>query len=765
MSKWTHLIRFRAVEDGQFHLGQLIDTSRDVGIDCLNGVEVKAFLINGDIFNGTVTNNILTVDHLLSPICREQCNYIRCLGLNYKDHAEEGGFPIPGELEVFTKPRTALTGPFPAAITIPKCAQDGTSDYEAELCVIIGKTGRDIPEDRALEYILGYTASNDVSARALQLAAKQWSFSKGLDNSCPIGPVLVSPSVVDDPQSLNIKAIYNSQTVQDGNTKDMIFSVKKQISRLSRGTTLEVGSIVLTGTPAGIGYFRKPRVSLENGGRIDIYIEKIGTLVNKNWSTLWKTLVIVNQGIFVITSVIPTMSIAPLTPIFMQQWQKSLTDVALLTGVTVILLGYCNFIIIPSCEIFGRRITILICAILNFGACIWQATATSYSSFLAARILAGTGASANESIMNVVVTDIYFLHERGKYVGSYFWCYFMGLFLGPIISGAVAEHVSFRIFFWACTGAQGLNIFGLLFFFPETRRLREQSPLSDVTISEEANGDNTKEEVSSGHAEYVSSPQARNLQTEVQGRGRPSRSQFSIFQRIDRTAWRSVVRHFFTPAYILFFPIIFWASMSMGSAANALLAVNILQSPGLAAPPYNFTPAQVGYANFALVAGGVLGLAVAGPWSDYVSQKATIRNKGIREPEMRLVSLSPFIVVVIAFGVGLQDKWPWPAIIIIGFGFVGIQVVAIPTITITYAIDCYRPISGEIMAIATVCKNSFGFGMTYFLNDWAIADGFVPPVMLLMVMTAGFTLVGMVALIFYGKSCRRRTRNSKVHSF
>ncbi|KAH7214358.1 hypothetical protein DER44DRAFT_713960 [Fusarium oxysporum] len=281
MTNWTHLIRFRAVEDGQVHLGQLVDTSRDVGIDCLNGVEVKAFLINGDVFNGTVTQNIFTVDHLLSPVSREQCNYIRCLGLNYRDHAEEGGFPIPDELEVFTKPRFALTGPYPAAVTIPRCAQDGTSDYEAELCVIIGKTGRDIPEDKALEYVLGYTASNDVSARSLQLAVKQWSFSKGLDNSCPIGPVLVSPSVIDDPQTLGVKAIYNGQTVQDGNTKNMIFSVRKQISSLSRGTTLEAGTVVLTGTPAGIGYFHKPRVSLEAGSLIEIQIEKIGTLVNK----------------------------------------------------------------------------------------------------------------------------------------------------------------------------------------------------------------------------------------------------------------------------------------------------------------------------------------------------------------------------------------------------------------------------------------------------------------------------------------------------
>lgn len=200
-------------------------------------------------------------------------------------------------MEVFTKPRSALIGPYPEAITVPKCAQDGTSDYEAELCIVIGKTGRDIPEERALDYILGCTASNDVSARNMQLATKQWSFAKGFDNSCPIGklnpeqgiksalthcsgPVLVSPSAIGDPQALGLKAIYNGRTVQDGNTENMIFSIRKQIASLSRGTTLEAGTIVLTGTPAGIGYFKKPRVVLEDGGKIEVCIEKIGTLVN-----------------------------------------------------------------------------------------------------------------------------------------------------------------------------------------------------------------------------------------------------------------------------------------------------------------------------------------------------------------------------------------------------------------------------------------------------------------------------------------------------
>lgn len=126
---------------------------------------------------------------------------------------------LPKAPILFTKPRTALNDPYPAVVPVPKVAQDGTSDYEAELALVIGKTGRDIPESEALDYVLGYTASNDVSARSLQMLTGQWSYSKGLDGSCPLGPVLVTKDAIPDPQVLGIKAIYNGTTVQDGNTK------------------------------------------------------------------------------------------------------------------------------------------------------------------------------------------------------------------------------------------------------------------------------------------------------------------------------------------------------------------------------------------------------------------------------------------------------------------------------------------------------------------------------------------------------------------
>ncbi|KAE8372292.1 hypothetical protein BDV26DRAFT_274430, partial [Aspergillus bertholletiae] len=278
---WTHLIRFIAVEDSQEHLGQLVDTTRDIGKDSLNGVEIAAYLIDGSIFDGRVSTTVMHVKQLLSPVTKEQCSYIRCLGLNYLDHAKEANMALPTDPVMFSKPRTALANPYPATINIPKCAQDATSDYEAELCVVIGKTGRDIPEEDALDYVLGYTASNDVSARTLQFATSQWSFSKGLDGSCPIGPVLVSSSVIKDPQTMFIKAIHNGTVVQNGHTKEMLFSIKKQISYLSQGTTLEAGTIFLTGTPAGIGFTREPRIVLKDGDEINVEIENIGTLVNK----------------------------------------------------------------------------------------------------------------------------------------------------------------------------------------------------------------------------------------------------------------------------------------------------------------------------------------------------------------------------------------------------------------------------------------------------------------------------------------------------
>ncbi|KAF3916324.1 hypothetical protein ABW21_db0204168 [Orbilia brochopaga] len=280
-ANWKRLIRFIAEEDGQEHLGDIdASTISDVGLAVHDGQAVTARVINGTAFDGTVTDKTLTVARLLSPLAISEVPIIRCLGLNYRDHAHEAKMPIPTDPVLFIKPRTALTGPHPSKIVIPKAAQDNTSDYEAELTIVIGKTGKDIPESDALGYVLGYTAGNDVSARATQFKDSQWSYSKGFDTAAPIGPVIVRESTMN-PHNLGIRAIYNGQTVQDSNTAEMIFSVQRTVAFLSRGTTLERGTVIMTGTPPGIGAMRNPKIVLGDGDDIRVWIEGIGTLVNK----------------------------------------------------------------------------------------------------------------------------------------------------------------------------------------------------------------------------------------------------------------------------------------------------------------------------------------------------------------------------------------------------------------------------------------------------------------------------------------------------
>ncbi|KAJ6124654.1 Fumarylacetoacetase C-terminal-like protein [Penicillium samsonianum] len=279
---WTNLVRFISEEDGQIHLGE-VDTRKypDIGLAVLNGEIIAVKLIKGSVFDGVVTETTVHVARLLAPIGTEEVPIIRCMGLNYRDHAKEANMPIPDVPVLFIKPRTALNGPYPAKINVPKIAQDGSSDYEAELSIILSKSGRDIPESEAMDYVLGYTCSNDVSARTQQFKNSQWCFSKGLDGSCPVGPVLVAPSTIGNPHNLRIKAIHNGKVVQDSNTREMIFDIAKTIAFLSQGTTLEKGTIIMTGTGPGIGAMRNPKVVLNDGDDMRVEIEKIGTLINK----------------------------------------------------------------------------------------------------------------------------------------------------------------------------------------------------------------------------------------------------------------------------------------------------------------------------------------------------------------------------------------------------------------------------------------------------------------------------------------------------
>jgi 2-keto-4-pentenoate hydratase/2-oxohepta-3-ene-1,7-dioic acid hydratase in catechol pathway len=215
---------------------------------------------------------------LLAPIPDPQ--KVICIGLNYRDHAAESGSPIPREPVVFSKFATAIIGP-DQPICLPAVSRE--VDYEAELVLVVGKKGRHLSAPAALEHLAGCTVGHDVSARDWQLRkdGKQWLLGKSFDTFAPIGPALVTMDEIGDPHNLAIRLRLNGQTMQDSNTRQMIFSAGELLAYLSQVVTLEPGDLIFTGTPPGVGAARKPPVFLKGGDVVEVEIEKLGVLRNR----------------------------------------------------------------------------------------------------------------------------------------------------------------------------------------------------------------------------------------------------------------------------------------------------------------------------------------------------------------------------------------------------------------------------------------------------------------------------------------------------
>ena len=239
-----------------------------------------AYRLAGDAFDFTATEEVVENYQLLAPL---EARALIGIGLNYRQHAIESGMDIPQTPIVFFKNPAAVSADG-APIPMPAKLQSISVDYECELAVVIGQQCRNATRENALQFVAGYTAANDVSARDWQIdkdkGGGQWSRGKSFDGFCPLGPVLVTPDEIPDPNALQIKALLNGEIVQNSNTRDMIFDVPAIIEFLSADTTLLPGTVILTGTPQGVGMGRKPPVYLQAGDEIKIEIEQIGTLTN-----------------------------------------------------------------------------------------------------------------------------------------------------------------------------------------------------------------------------------------------------------------------------------------------------------------------------------------------------------------------------------------------------------------------------------------------------------------------------------------------------
>jgi 2-keto-4-pentenoate hydratase/2-oxohepta-3-ene-1,7-dioic acid hydratase in catechol pathway len=223
------------------------------------------------------TDEVATIQRLLAPL---RPPVVLAIGRNYRAHAAETGSEPPANPVLFYKSPCSVIGPG-EAIRIPAhCMDPPQVDYEVELGVVLGSTARDVKVEDALDHVLGYTIGNDVSARRWQRKLGQWCYAKSFDTFCPIGPAIVTRDLIPDPQALRLRTRIDGELMQDASTADMIFPVAELISFLSQGTTLLPGTLILTGTPEGVGFARKPPVWLQPGMRVEMEIEGIGELTN-----------------------------------------------------------------------------------------------------------------------------------------------------------------------------------------------------------------------------------------------------------------------------------------------------------------------------------------------------------------------------------------------------------------------------------------------------------------------------------------------------
>lgn len=237
----------------------------------------RAIPLVGDVFGAPeLADEPVSIKRILAPVDPPN---VFAIGLNYADHAREaGGRKLPAEPLIFIKASTSVIGPG-ASVVLPRSAPDEV-DFEAELAIVIGQSARHVTGERAMEHVFGFTCANDVSARDCQIRRdKQWARAKSFDTFCPLGPALVTPDELDCGR-LEIRSVLNGRVMQQGTTADMVFTVAELVSYLSDQFTLMPGTVILSGTPAGVGFARTPPVYLRSGDRIDVEIEGIGCLSN-----------------------------------------------------------------------------------------------------------------------------------------------------------------------------------------------------------------------------------------------------------------------------------------------------------------------------------------------------------------------------------------------------------------------------------------------------------------------------------------------------
>ncbi|KAL5361527.1 major facilitator superfamily domain-containing protein [Aspergillus floccosus] len=421
---------------------------------------------------------------------------------------------------------------------------------------------------------------------------------------------------------------------------------------------------------------------------------------------------------------------ASLSPASNAEFSSAVSKTALLFSTASMVAGVSNILWVPL-------------AVMVVGCCIWSARATSYGSLLASRIIAAWFSGSAECVAPMTIADIFFLHERGRMTAMYSAALSTGAALGLLISGIMSISQSWRMFHYLCAAFVLATTVLIFLTMPETAFQRDLGPTEEVANEKVSNVAEVE------HVEVSSTP-------------KKSFTQRMAFNRAPLTH-ESIWKIAFRPVLILFLPPVFWSTVSFGIGIGIFVVLGTTAATAFS-QVYDFTVWQLGLVWIAGIVGNFLGIPFGGYFSDWVANRATSKNGGVREPEMRLPAVSIAMITypgsLLLYGLGINYKAHWivPTLGIFLFSFGSSAAIGI---TVVYTIDCYRPIAGEVVVSQVVFKSFITFLMSFYANPWVDRDGYAGAFGAM----AGFSFI-VLALWFplhiWGKQIRHITLKGRV---
>ncbi|KAG5518321.1 hypothetical protein PMAC_003117 [Pneumocystis sp. 'macacae'] len=473
-----------------------------------------------------------------------------------------------------------------------------------------------------------------------------------------------------------------------------------------------------------------------------------------NWTKRWKWITLMNEFGWLWSANFFINAFGSLYPVLERDFQITTMQVTLFSTVMTLVIGFGNFITLPWSMKIGRRSMFFFTNIFVILSYIWTAIAKTYGSMMGARVLSGIFAAPIEVAGPMIVSDLFFTHERGYYNGVAYLSLIVSSYISTPISGAFADTIGWRKFYWLGSAIMILSQLFIFFTMPETKYNRT---VTQTTVLPKGfyNNHSLVNDVETSDDNVPEKHRTEGL-SGVWGYGKPSSRQWRLWNTPDKTV--SIWELLSTPIVINMWPAVLYVSLAFTSSAGLLLSIGFIQSQVFSVPPYNFTAMQVGMTNLGFVFGGVLGTLFAGWFNDIILKHLTKKNNGIREAEMRLWDVIPWTLIGLVgayiFAVGISRGWNWFVVCVLGLFVCGSGMSAIQTVAVTYAIDCYKPFSSQIALTACLWKNFWVFGVGYFINNLTASRGTVVSVTVL-ALPVFFTIIATVPMIIYGKTCRR----------